>query len=343
MIRVLHEPDPGGPVDGPGEAVDLEGRGGHHGQHVTAARVHDHHGAGPALHGRFGRLLDAPVHGGHDLGPGTGLGLLDDAHGPAQHVHLDALAAVAASEVFVEQALETALAHHVTPPMAALPEVLLAGFPHVAQEMGGEAAGRVGALRLHLDDDAGQLEPPLLNLGHVLEAETPAHPHGMEGVGAHPAHRLGQLRERDVEQRRHPAQHGVTLLGLAGQLPRNQREREGGPVVDQRDAVAIEEDAPGRRRRADPDPVLVGGVQEVPALQHLQVPELAGDDAEGGQDDGGDDGDALLADVGAVEQRPRSGAGAELPPPHAALLLRRRSVQASASTQAAPRKPLYSA
>jgi len=76
----------------------------------------------------------------------------------------------------------------------------------------------------------------------------------------------------------------------------------------------------------------------MPALQHLQVPELADDDEEGGGHDGGDRHDAALPGVaapgkGAARRRVRAGG------PHAAPSLTD-STQASASTTAAPRKPL---
>jgi hypothetical protein len=42
--------------------------------------------------------------------------------------------------------------------------------------------------------------------------------------------------------------------------------------------VTVVEKPPRGGHRTDADPVLVGGVQEVAALEHLQVPELPDDD-----------------------------------------------------------------
>src|SRR3989442_1715946 len=87
--------------------------------------------------------------------------LLDQPHGSSHGIDLDALAPVAAAKEFVEQPLEPALAYHVTAPEAPLLELLLVRLPHVAEQMGGEAAVGIGALRLHFHDHAGQLELPL--------------------------------------------------------------------------------------------------------------------------------------------------------------------------------------
>ena len=117
----------------------------------------------------LGHFLHAPIDGGDDLGAGMRLGGLDQPHLPAHRVDLEALAAVLAAQELVEQALEPALPDHVAAPIAALLQLLVAGLAHVAQQMGGEAAVRIDALRLDLHDHARQLELPLLDLGDVVE------------------------------------------------------------------------------------------------------------------------------------------------------------------------------
>ena len=73
MGRILDDGQPCRAVDGAGEAVDVEGRRGDHGQHVAVARIHDHHRPRVAVHGSLGRLLDAAIDGGDDLCPGQWL------------------------------------------------------------------------------------------------------------------------------------------------------------------------------------------------------------------------------------------------------------------------------
>ena len=147
--------------------------------------IHDHHRARVAVHGPLGRLLDAAIDGGDHLRARRRLRALDDAELAARGVDLDALAAVLAAQVVVEEPLESRLPHHVAAPVAPLAQLLLAHLPHVAEEVGGEPAGGIDALGLDLDDHARQLELPLLDLGHVLQGQTPAHAHGRDGVGRH--------------------------------------------------------------------------------------------------------------------------------------------------------------
>jgi hypothetical protein len=64
MVGILDGPQPRVAIDRPREAVDLESRGGDHGQHVAVARIHHHHRAGLALHRALGHLLHPPIHGG---------------------------------------------------------------------------------------------------------------------------------------------------------------------------------------------------------------------------------------------------------------------------------------
>ena len=65
---------------------------------------------GLAGHRPLRRFLDAAVDRGDDLGARVGLLAPHDLHRPAEGVHLDALAAVAAAQVLVEEPLEAATA-----------------------------------------------------------------------------------------------------------------------------------------------------------------------------------------------------------------------------------------
>src|SRR6266446_5372243 len=334
MLGVLDHAEPRRPIDRRREAIDLERRRRHERTDVPAAGIHDDDGAGLALHRLFGGFLDAPVDGGDDLRAGMRIGVLHHAHGPAERIDLDPLATVTTPQELVQQALEPTLSDHVAAAVAATLELLVVGLANVAQQVSGESTIGIGPLRLDLDDHAGKLELPLLDLRHVFERQPASHAHWEERVGRHAGDRLGELLIGDLEQRRHAAEDGVPVLVLARELAWDEREGEGRPIVDEWDAVLVEEDAARRRHRADPDPVLVGGVEEVTALEHLQVPELADDNEEGAHDGDGDRHDPGLAPITTLSER-RAVA-------HAAGC-RWASAQARARTRAAPRKPLYSA
>src|SRR5213594_2120079 len=334
MLGILNNAEPRRPVDRPGEPIDLERRRRDERADVAATGVHDHDRAGLAFHRLFGGFLDAPVDGRDDLRAGMRIGVLHHAHGSAQRVDLDPLATVTAAQELVEQPLEPALSDHVAPAVASTLQLLVVGLAHVAEQVRGETAVGIGPLRLDLDDHTGQLELPLLDLRHVFERQPAPHPHGEERVGWHAGDRLFQLLVGDLEQRRDAAEDGIPTLVLARELARNEREGESRAIVDERHAVLVEEDAARGRHRANADPVLVRGVEEVTALEHLQIPELADDDEEGAHDGDGDRHDPGLAPIATVSERCAVA--------HAAGC-RWASAQARARTRAAPRKPLYSA
>ncbi len=281
-----------------------------------------------ALHRALGGLLDAAVDRRHDLGARNRLGVLDQADRASEGVDLDSLPPVGSPQILIEQPFEPALADHVAAPVAALPELLLVGLANVPEQVRGKPAGRVHALRLHLDDHPGQLELPLLHFRDLLERESAADADRHERVAEHPPERVVKLRIRDLEQDRHAAEDPRAIVDLA----RDQREGEGGTVVDEREAVAIKQHPPRRRHRADADAVLVGELLEPCPFEHLQVPELADDDEERGEDADRHAEHALLARIpphGNGRAAQRHG----MPP-------RRRSAVVSVSTTTAPRKPL---
>src|SRR5438132_1145488 len=164
---------------------------------------------------------------------------------------------------------------------------------------GVETIARRSPLRLDLGDPARELEPPLLHLRDVLQREAATHANGQERVGLHAGDRVLELPVGDAQERGHAAQHRVATLRVARQLTGDQGERERRAVVDERRAVAVEQDAARRRDRADPDPVPVRGVEEASALQHLEIPELPDDDDKRHRDRDRHRQDALLHGVAA--------------------------------------------
>ena len=315
------------PIEASGEAVEREGGARGHGEDVPVARVHDDHGARVSRHRPLRRFLNAPVHRGDDLVAGVGLVPPHDLHGAPKGVHLDALAAVATAQVLVEHPLESALADHVAAAVAPLLHLLVAHLPDVAEEVRGERARGVDALRLDLDNDTGQLELALLDLGDFLERESAPHAHGAERVGRDALERLLELAHGDFEQHRQPRQDGVAVI----HLPRDERQGEGRAVVHEGEAVPVEEDAARRRHGTDPDTVLLRHLLELAAFEHLQVPELAHQPDECDGDHGGQRDDATAPRL--------PSRGRFVDQIHVCLLLNVRTAS-MASTQAAPANPL---
>src|SRR5207247_2359047 len=161
------------------------------------------------FHRLFRGLLNATVHRGNRLRARARLALLDQAHGAAHRVDLDPLAAVLAAQILVEQPLETALADHLAASVPALFELIVTRFADVPEQVCGEAAGRIHALRLDLGDHARDLELPLLDLRDVLEREPAAHANGQERVGLHARNRIQELLVGDPQERGHAAQPRV--------------------------------------------------------------------------------------------------------------------------------------
>src|SRR2546430_15725352 len=80
---------------------------------------------------------------------------------------------VLAAQVLVEQPLEAALADHLAAPVPALFELVVARLADVPEQVRGEAAGRVHALRLGRGGHAREVGPPLLHPLRVLQREAP--------------------------------------------------------------------------------------------------------------------------------------------------------------------------
>ena len=112
---IAHELEPLLAAEVAGEPVERKGGARGHRQHVAVARIHHDHRPGTPGHRALRHLLNAPVDRGDDLGARVGLLAPHDLHLPAEGVHLDALAAVSAAQVLVEQALEPGSARSCRP------------------------------------------------------------------------------------------------------------------------------------------------------------------------------------------------------------------------------------
>ena len=110
MRRILHQAQPGVAVNVAGEGVQAEGRTRGQGEDIAARGIHHHHRARQPGHRPLRRLLHAAVHRGDDLGTGPRLLALHQLHRASQRVDLDALAAVTAAQMLVEQTLQPGLA-----------------------------------------------------------------------------------------------------------------------------------------------------------------------------------------------------------------------------------------
>src|SRR5262249_35431410 len=147
-VRILHDAQPRVAVDGAGEAVDLEGGRRGHREDGAVARVHHRDRAPFAFHELPGDFRYAGIHGGDDLRAGMRLGGLHEPHGPAHRVHLDPLAAILTAQELVEETYEPRLPDHVATTITTLLELIVVGLADIAEQVRGETARRIHALRL---------------------------------------------------------------------------------------------------------------------------------------------------------------------------------------------------
>ena len=223
--------------------------------------------------GVLGRLLDPPVDRRPHVGAGHRLVPVEDADQPPVGVDLDLLAPVPAPEVLVVEPLEPRLADEVAAAHAAPPEVGVRGLADVAQEMGREPDPRVRALGLDVDRHPGQIEPPLLDAGDLLEREPAREPDRPRRVRRDARQAVPEVALGHLEEPRQPLDEGAEVRDIA----RHHHQREGRPVVDQREPRAVEQDPPRRRDRPEPQPVPVRERRQPLAAQDLEVRELAAD------------------------------------------------------------------
>jgi hypothetical protein len=216
---------------------------------------------------------------GDDLGARMRLGGLDQPHLPAHRIHLETLAAVLAAQELVEQPLEAALAHHVPTAISALLELLVAGFAHVAQQVGGEPAVRIRPLRAR---------PPRSRPAAPASTLPPWRRRPWSGRGApEPA---GSTRatpwppastrsaKGNLQHAGQPAQRRVTLDRIAlssreisESVNAGRISTSGAAPCDRTGSRAADREGAGRGCGVScPTPP---GTR--PALEHLQVPELA--------------------------------------------------------------------
>ncbi len=196
--------------------------------------------------------------------------------------------------------------------------------------MRAKARARIHPLGLHLDDHSREIELPLLDFDHLVQGEPPADTDRHERVGRNPGQPLLEFGERNAKEDAEAGEDGLPVLHLAG----DQREGEGGAVVHQRQPVPVEKNSARSDDGADADPVLLRGLAEAMALEHLKIPELAQEEEE--PDDRTDaQGDEAPAErlFPALERNRSSGQR------HGSQI-RLLSTRESPSTTAAPTKPL---
>ena len=181
-----------------------------------------------------------------DLGARMRLRRLDQPHRPAHRVDFDdARRRPCPRRYSSSSRSRPRLAHHVATPVSALLELL--SFAS-ARSPGRSAAkrlfGRPAGPTIPRSRRAARASsrPPF---GDVVMSAA-AHANGQEGVGRHAGdHRVEQVANGNPQQRSEPAEGHRAERRVALELPRDQRQREGGAVVDEREAVAVEEDAAG--------------------------------------------------------------------------------------------------
>ena len=143
--------------------------------------------------------------------------------------------------------------------------------------MGGRCALRVHAALGLLDDELRMLERPRLDSAHLGDREVLLEDDGHEVVVRAVALDAAlQVVERAVEELGDEAKRGVEVLRLAAV----QEEREGGLVLGEDDAVAVEDETARRRHGHAAQPVVLGLALVRLAPEHLMDPVHAGEEGD---------------------------------------------------------------
>ncbi len=265
---------PGQPLD---EGVGVEaGRRGQ-AQDVAGAAIHHHRRAALLAEHLQRPVLDIGVEGQADRRAGgrrdIAVRILPDHAALDVHLHLARPGLAAQIEVvgFLDPLLadaEAGIEHDRIGVGAGLADVLGVDLGHIADHVGEGAAKGIDPHLAHVGGDAGKLRRPDVDAGELLPAHVLHHGHRRlaRGVGdivgqavaaglVH-GHQLGKVLDDRIDI-------GVLVAG--------QKQAEGRAVGRQHHAVAVEDQAPGRRREPILELVLVREHLVAAGFQDLQM------------------------------------------------------------------------
>ncbi|KAF5027905.1 hypothetical protein DSECCO2_664700 [anaerobic digester metagenome] len=261
------------------EHVVVVARFADHGPYLARVGLHDDDGPGLALEELGALALEVDVDGQAHVA--AGLGRLQDLLVvlAAEGVHLDLLAALGPAQLVLQGVLQALLAHGVAErEVRALFQLLLVGLGHVAEHVGHERAGGVGAL-LADDDLEARIEHGVgLDVGQGLVGEVGDERERLEGFDPllAAAKGLEQLRLVHAGPLRDLGQGGVHV----GAVLAHEAQGEGGLGNGEGHAVDVHDPAPGGVDAHLAQLVVPGHFRELGALVHLQIPQAQGEQAE---------------------------------------------------------------
>jgi len=104
----------------------------------------------------------------------------------------------------------------------------------------------------------------------------------MPGTSGHTAGRRGG--DRHVDQFGQPEEHFPAFVRIFGQVGGDNRDGGVGHIACQEMASPVIDDAPGRGVLFEPETIGIGRLLVIVAPEHLQAPELGGQDEKGHDD-----------------------------------------------------------
>ena len=223
-------------------------------------RVEDHDRAPPSDRKRPGHVaLEFQVERGADRLPSLGLQRRGNAaipHWPSQRVNLDEAHAVLTAETIVVLAFQSVTTDLHAQPRAGKTlrgEFFLRDLRDVPQDVGYAFAVRIAAFGFGLNDQSGDRDPSFLEGRNRLERHISANSHRIIRITPVAAQDDRMIDRIDGHQRADAPERGAEGFRRGGQ----KCHRVSGHVLGEHRAVAIEDEAPRRRQRECPQPVLL--------------------------------------------------------------------------------------
>ena len=263
------------------EGVRIEARRRHHRDDVAVVRIDGDHRAAPADESLLGDQLRGQVDAGDDVAARDRLDLLQlgreralSLHRAAGGVHEDLARAVAAVQLLFVGGFEPELADQRGAGVLAelvvlleLLDVVFADRGHVAERVHGVFAVRIETRQARRDVHARKFEAMHGEARDFLVGEAQPDRHALEAAAR--AHQLARFVE--IVGRQHADLDEALERGVdVGHALAHQFELEGGAVLRQHRAIAIEDQAALRGQRLDAHAIALRQLGVVVVAHHLQ-------------------------------------------------------------------------
>ena len=249
-----------------------------HREHVAVARIECDEGAVLPGHRLLGRLLEIEIDRHDEVFAGLVGDFLEHPQPPPDGVDFDLLSAGVAAQKTFPHALEAEFSDLVAHVVVGVRlQVGLGHLADVAKQMRGELTVQVMPRGRDLQADARQLELMRLERDHLLPSEALGdgdglvrRAAGLVGVGDF----IGDIVGAGVARESFDGERKI--VGILGHDLSVERR----PRIDQRQMIAIEDQAARRRHALETNPVAIGQLDIFLVVQDLQVVQAHGEEAQ---------------------------------------------------------------